>query len=98
MQVQSIKEFVNTKKFTQIVPVVRENTNKYPFITFIGADNKAENVYFSKELAKTVTVGSPVTKDLINSMQVATVTNELGEERLKLISNSTRVDINSLLD
>lgn len=95
---ESIKDFVTKRLFNSIVPVVRENENKYPYITFIDKDNKAENVYFSKSASKHVAAGQPVTKEMLAAHQVGYTTNEAGEERIKLISNSERVAIESLLD
>ena len=97
IQVLSIKEFVAANKFKQIAPSVRENTNKYPFVTFINGDNVAENVYFSKNAAKAVTSGTPVSKDMLAQYQIGIVTNATGEKRVKLISNSDRLELDDLL-
>ena len=94
----TVKEFVAKKGFTQIVPVVRVNENGYPYITFIDGANKAENIYFSKAASKAVTAGTPVDKAMLSVYQIGMTTNAAGEERIKLISNSERVDISSLLD
>jgi len=96
MQVQTIKDFCKSKGFTQVAPSVRENTNKYPFITFIDKDNKAENIYFSKAGAKQVAVGTPVDKALLTTFQIGYATNEQGEVRIKLISNSERLELADL--
>lgn len=93
----SLKDFCTSKGFTQVAPVVRTNTNGYPYITFIDASNKAENVYFSKTTSQGVAEGTPVDKALLSSLQVGITTNAAGEERIKLVSAS-RVDISSLLD
>lgn len=95
MLVLTIKEFIAQKGFTSIVPVVRENINKYPYLTFITKDNEAENIYFSKQ--SPVAVGQVVDKDFMSKFQIATVKNEAGEERIKLISNSSRVSLADLL-
>lgn len=92
-----IKDFVANKKFVQIVPVVRVNTNGYPFITFIDKDNVAENVYFSKRASQAVAAGTPVTKEMLAVYQIGITTNEQGEERIKLITNSDRVELSDLL-
>jgi hypothetical protein len=94
----SVKEFVTSKAFVSLVPVVRVNENGYPFITFIDKDNKAENVYFSREASKAVDAGVPVDKAMLSTYQIGITHNAQGEERIKLISNSNRVDIASLLD
>lgn len=96
--VQSIKDFCKSKGFTQIVPSVRVNENGYPYITFIDAKNIAENIYFSKSASQAVTAGTPVDKAMLSVYQIGVTTNAAGEERIKLISNSDRVDLSSLLD
>ncbi len=96
MKVQTIQEFAKSKGFTQVAPSVRENANKYPFITFIDKDNKAENIYFSKNAAKQVAVGTPVDKALLTTYQIGEATNEAGEIRMKLISNSERLELADL--
>ncbi len=93
----SIKDFAASKGFNQIVPVVRVNKTGYPYITFIDDDNKAENIYFSKNAALAVTAGTPVTKEMLSVYQVGFTTNEAGEERVKLITNSDRVELSDLL-
>ena len=97
MKVLSIKEFVAEKGFTQLAPTVRTNTNGYPFLTFINAKNEAENVYFSRKAAQAINAGTPVTKDMLATYQIGFTTNEAGEERIKLISNSARVELSDLL-
>lgn len=98
MDTQSIKQFCNSRGFTQLTPSIRVNVNGYAFITFIDAKNAAENVYFSKASAKSVSAGQVLTKELLSQWQVAIATNAEGELRTKIISNSERIDINSLLD
>lgn len=98
MKVLSIKSFCQEKGFVSLASVVRENTNRYPFVTFINEDNKAENIYFSKNASVHVTAGTPVTAELLKAHQIAYVTNEAGEERIKLVSNSERVSIADLLE
>lgn len=95
---ETIKEFCIAKSFVQLGKSIRTNNNGYPFITFIDKDNKAENIYFSKAAGESVGAGQPVTKDLLATLQVATTQNADGETRIKLISNSDRLDISSLLD
>lgn len=92
-----IKQFAQEKDFKQIVPTVRANTNKYPYLTFIDSKNVAENVYFSKNGAKLVKEGDTVTKDMLAMFQVAETENEAGEKRMKLISNSERIELSDLL-
>ena len=94
MKVISIKEFCQANKFASVAKCVRENINGYAFITFITADNKAENVYFSKNAI--VTAGEVINKDFLSAYQIAEVANAEGEIRMKLISNSERIDIADL--
>lgn len=96
MLVLTIKQFIAQKGFTTIVPAVRENVNHYPFLTFINDKNEAENIYFSKNAG--VAFGQVVDKQFLSQYQVAIVKNAAGEERTKLISNSTRVSLADLLD
>lgn len=95
--VMTVKELATKKGFTQIVPQVRVNENGYPFVTFIDGNNKAENIYFSKEASRAVAAGTVVNKALLDSYQIGITHNAAGEERIKLISNSGRVDLADLL-
>lgn len=96
MLVLTIKEFIASKKFASIVPIVRVNKNGYPYLTFIDSDNKAENVYFSKKAM--VAEGQVIDKQFLAGYQIAEVENGAGEKRTKLISNSARVSLADLLD
>ncbi len=96
--VVSIKDFATKHKFIQMAPAVRVNENGYPFITFIDVDNKAENVYFSKASALAVASGTVIDKALISKYQIAITKNQAGEERIKLISNSARVNIADMFE
>lgn len=98
MTVEKIKDFAMARGFVQINPMVRQNTNGYPFLTFINKDNVAENIYFSKTASKSVTVGQVVTNEVAKTLQIGYTKNEAGEERIKLISNSQRVDIADLFE
>ena len=98
LRVESVKEFAKSKGFTQLVPTVRVNEHGYPFVTFIDANNKAENVYFSRAAAKAVPAGTVVDKAMLEKYQIGYTTNSEGHERIKLISNSTRLDITELFD
>lgn len=95
--VLTIAEYAAQNGFTQLAPKVRVNTNAYPFITFIDAKNVATNVYFSKSASKGVLPAQPVTKELLTQYQIGITHNEAGEPRVKLISNSERLDLSDLL-
>lgn len=98
----TVKEFCAQRGFVQAAKSVRQNENGYPFVTFY-TDKKdsegrtvCENVYFSKNAAKTVAAGSPVDAQLFSNLQIAEVQNEAGELRTKLISNSERVELSDM--
>lgn len=95
---ESIKSFANNQGFTQIHSTIRTNTNGYNYMTFIDADNKAENVYFSKNSSSTVKAGQTVTKELLADLVVAHVKNAEGESRIKITRKSTtRIDLADML-
>jgi hypothetical protein len=97
MKVISIREYCIATKVATVATEVRENSNGYPFVTFINGNNKSTNVYFSKEGAKQYAMGMPIGKGFFDKLQVAYVTNEEGEERIKLITNSNRISIDDIL-
>jgi len=92
----SVSEFAASKGFTQIIPTIRANVNGYPFVTFINDNNEAENVYFSKSSAESIELNEDISTKL-KTFQIGFTTNEAGEERVKIISNSGRRDLSSLL-
>lgn len=96
MIVKSLKEFAAENNFKTVAPTVRENSNGYPFVTFINTENVAENVYFSKAAEK-YKAGTPVTSEMLKTLQIGVVRNEAGETRTKLISNSERLELAELL-
>lgn len=98
LKTTSIKDFAKSKGFVNIVPRVRINDNGYPYVTFLDIDNKAENIYFSRKAAEQVAEGTPVDASLLSKHQIGFPKNADGEERIKLISNSERVDLFSLLE
>ena len=98
LKITPIKDFVASKGFATIVPVIRENANGYPFITFIDAKNVAENIYFSKTSSAFLAAGQLIDKGFINQYQIGTTVNANGETRTKLVSNSNRVSLADLLD
>lgn len=98
METATVKEFAKEKGFVQVVPVVRKNTNGYPYMTFIDAENKAENIYFSKNASKLVTVGAVLDKGLASKLSIGYTKNAEGEVRIKLISNGERESIDALFD
>jgi hypothetical protein len=97
LHTQSVAEFTKSKGFVSVVPKIRANKNGYPYVTMITKDNVAENIYFSKKSSIGVKADMPIVKGFLSTFQVAETTNEAGELRTKLISNSERADISDLL-
>ena len=85
----SVQEFMSKFGFTQIVKVVRVNSNSYPYITFIDAQNKSENIYFSTNAAKLVAEGQEIVKGFFEPFRAALTTNAQGEERWKIVAQGT---------
>lgn len=96
----SIKDFCKEQGFVQIVKRVRSNANGYCFLTFVTADNEAENVYLSKALDESTTEGTVVDKNYLSDKEVAVVLNKDGELRYKICSKgeSLRADVADLFD
>lgn len=99
MKFVSLNQFCKENNFVEIHKVVRENSNNYPYITFITKDNKAENIYFSKSKSAEVSAGMLVTASLMKDLQIATVQNAQGESRTKLVGfgESNRLSLDDLL-
>lgn len=99
LKTMSIKEFAQMNGFISINKAVAENTNKYPFLTFINANNEAENIYFAKTIADEYPVGTVMTKEHFSALQIGVTNNADGEERIKLIPiGGNRLSLDSLLD
>lgn len=102
LKVITVKEFIQENNFVEVNNEVNENTNGYPFVTFIDADNKAENVYFSIEESQNHQKGDPISvvDGFFKDLQIAFTTNANGEERIKLVGmgSSKRESLADLLD
>lgn len=100
LTVISVKDFMKANNFTQVHNEVRQNSNGYPFVTFINGKNEAENIYFSKEAAKlpSAKLGTPIAKGYFNDFSIAETKNEAGETRIKLVraGSSSRLDMDDL--
>lgn len=96
MEVLSIKQFCTLQGFVELAPSVRTNLNGYPFITFINADNIAENVYFSKALSLVVTKGLAINRELLANYQIGMGVNAKGEPRTKIIGMGDRISVADL--
>jgi hypothetical protein len=93
----SIKEFAKDRGFVQINKTIGGNLNGYPFVTFITADNKAENVYFSKGGAELVKAGDDFTS-VAGKFDVTYATNAEGVTLPKLCrKGGDRVSIDDII-
>jgi hypothetical protein len=97
----SVQDFMKSNNYSNVVPMIRENSNGYPYITFIKnveGKNVGENIYFSKKGSAIVTSGEVISKGFFNPFKVATVTNAAGESRVKLITQgeSTWLSVDDL--
>ena len=95
----SLLAFIQQQGFTQLATKkVRRNENKYPFLTFINAENEATNVYFSKNESEKLKDVEEVDDEYLMKLQVVNTENAEGEKRWKLTTgNSERVDLLDLL-
>jgi hypothetical protein len=97
MKTLSLKEFMADKKFSQVIPVVRYNSNGYAFLTFTNSSNEAENIYFSKTMSNSLTEGEKTSIDFLRSLKACNTVNAAGESRWKLTDSAgNRVDMSAL--
>lgn len=94
----SVQDWMKSNGFTQVHNRVRVNTNGYPFITFINANNEAENIYFSKEASKNVALDMEIKKGFFSNLIIAETTNAAGESRIRLAraGSSSRLEVDDL--
>ena len=85
----SVQDFMKSKGFVSIHKSVRKNANGYPYLTFINADNEAENIYFSKASGEDKEAGQLLYKGFFDKLNVAEVTNADGEVRMKIVGTSS---------
>jgi hypothetical protein len=81
----TIGEFVKVTGLDRFFPVIRKNTNGYPFVTFLknGVQNSAQNIYFSKTTANDVEAGADVVESIKDLRMVQlSAADENGEEVL----------------
>ena len=94
MKTLSLKEFMQEKSFAQVIPVVRTNSNGYPFLTFTNSSNEAENVYFSKSM---LVEAGKVDIEFLRGLKACETTNADGESRWKLTDSAgSRVELADL--
>lgn len=96
MNRQTFKAYCGDTGVTAVNPVVRVNTNNYPFITILRGE-EAENIYFSKKASALVDAGQDI-KSLLKDLYLVETTNASGDIRLKLSfrGDSQYVDIDEL--
>lgn len=99
----SIKSFMLNNGFSAVCTFVRENSNGYPYITFLrrraDGTNEGENVYFSKRTSETVAAGTPVDRDLVSNLKVAQISYSDGRPtRWKLVSSAEGENYQSIDD
>jgi len=93
----SIKAYVAERGYARISSTVLETVNNIPYIMFTTSEGVSDVVCFSKRTAEGVSVGTPVTKELLGSLDIGFTTNASGEERVKLVTKGG-MDIAGLLD
>jgi hypothetical protein len=91
----AIREFVDAEGYQEVNKEVRTNTNGYPFVTFINAENEAENIYFSKEQAKLVHEGQN-SLEAIRGKNILEIEYENGDIRLKISGAGERLSLGDL--
>ena len=95
-----VKDFMKANAFTQVHNEVRQNSNGYPFVTFINGKNEAENIYFSKGASAlpSAKLGTPIAKGYFDAFSIAETTNTAGEKRIKLVrqGDSSRKEMDDL--
>ena len=101
LETQSVKSFMQEKGFTQIGgKAVRTNKSGYPYVTFIDANNVAENVYFSKGASELVGSGEVIGRGFFDQFNIAMVHNNAANALLpKLVrqgGDGSRLDIADL--
>jgi hypothetical protein len=96
MKVISVREYCKATKVASVATTVRENSNGYPFVTFINDSNVAENVYFSKASGASIKQGDIVSIDMLNAYRVADYVNDntdFGQADSEILNNSALVQI-----
>ena len=96
MEYKTFKQYCIDTKVTSIVKSIKSNTNGYPFITVLRND-KAENIYFSKNANAEVAEGMDV-KSIANSLFVANTINGDGEARTKLSFKNSYESMEDMFD
>jgi hypothetical protein len=79
--------------------VVNYNTNGYPYITFVDANNEAENIYFSKRGAQMVAEGQVIEKGFFDDFQMCLAMSPTNGLLWKISpkGESTRIELADVL-
>lgn len=86
LEVISVQQFMMNNNFVSVNRMVNTNVHGYPFVTFIDADNKAENVYFSVNTSAKYTKGQVIEPGFFKGLGIAKTINADGEMRTKLVN------------
>lgn len=92
----SLKDYCTQNGYNR-VSKVHMNTNGYPFVTLLCAEDGSlvENLYCSKQYGAQVSEGNILP---INTLFVTETINESGEKRFKLTDNGGEVSEEKLKD
>lgn len=74
------------------ISTLRKNENGYWFLTFLGKNGNANNVYFGKESSKIISAKYKAGDNVLAELKTASVvlaTNEDGEDRYKISLQGT---------
>ena len=63
---------------------VRVNSSDYLFVTLLGSNGKATNVYLGRKSAEQLEEGDILTNEQLMNAEIVLASNEEGEQRLKL--------------
>jgi hypothetical protein len=66
----SVKDFCIKSNFISFVRKVRYNKNGYPYLTFLGKDNEAENIYFTKGSSDFLSKDTEVSMDFLRDCSI----------------------------
>lgn len=103
MEKTSLKSLVQ-KGIVRTISNLRENSNEYPYLTFLDSKGKSTNIYFGQKSAiiikDTFEIGASVVS-AVKDADIIKTTNASGEERFKIslnVGNSNYASDTELLD
>lgn len=85
---KSVQQFMEDEGYISVVNVVRQNANGYLYITFMDADNVAENIYFSQAASELVEVDDEIANGFFSPFSMSYVTYTDGREPRWKISSA----------